>query len=97
MIDTPLGQEILREGMQIGVKKGIKKGVKEGIKEGIPQGAQHVLLQLIAARFGQTPTSIRRKITAIHDTKKLDRIAATLLTAQNMAELKQAVINAPRR
>jgi len=105
MIDTPIGQEILREGVQIGIKRGVKKGVKEGVKKGvkegvkkgIPQGAQHILLQQIATRFGKTPINIRHKITAINDTKKLDRIAATLLTAQNIAELKQALINTPRR
>jgi len=81
MLDTRLGQEILREGVQIGIKRGVKKGVKEGVKKGvkegvkegvkkgIPQGAQHILLQQIATRFGKTPINIRHKITAINDTK----------------------------
>jgi hypothetical protein len=79
MLDTPIGKEI----MQIGVKKGIQKG--------IPQGAQHILLRLIATRFGRVPDDIRRKIVAIKDTKELDRIAVALLTMRSLAELKKAL------
>jgi len=78
MLDTPIGQEI----MQMGVKKGITKGIS--------RGAQHILLRLIAMRFGKTPDDIRRKIVAIKDTKELDRIAAAFLTTRNLSELKKA-------
>jgi ribosomal protein S2 len=79
MLDTPIGKEI----MQIGVKKGIKKG--------IPQGAQHILLRMIATRFGKVPNDIRQKIVTIKDTEELDRIADALLTMRSLAELKKAL------
>jgi hypothetical protein len=74
MLDTPIGKEMVR----IGVKKGI------------PRGAQHILLRLIATRFGKVSDDIRRKIVAIKDTKELDRIAVALLTTRSLAELKKA-------
>jgi hypothetical protein len=79
MLDTPTGKEI----MQMGVRKGIKKG--------IPQGAQHILLRLIATRFGNAPDNLQRKIVAIKDTTELDRIAIALLTTRSLAELKKAL------
>jgi hypothetical protein len=75
MLDTPIGQEI----MQMGVKKEIFKG------------AQHILLRLIATRFGRVPNDVRRKIVTIKDTEELDRIADALLTMQSLAELKKAL------
>jgi len=91
MLDTRLGQEILREGMQKGIQKGMQKGMQKGIQKGIPQGAQHVVLRQIATRFGGTPDGIRRKILRIKDTKKLDRIAVKLLKARSLAELERTL------
>ena len=69
------------------VKRFCERGYEKEYKSGFPQGAQHVVLQLIATRFGKAPTAVRRKIMAIKDTEKLDRIAVTLLTARSLAEM----------
>jgi Domain of unknown function (DUF4351) len=81
MLDTPIGKEILQMG--------VRKGVQKGLKKGIPQGAQHILLRLIATRFGRVPDHVRRKIVTIKDTEELDRIADALLTMRSLAELKK--------
>ncbi len=75
MLDTPIGKEM----------------VQIGIKKRIPQGAQRILLQQIAMRFGKVPDDIRRKIVAIKDTRELDRIAVALLTTRSLAELKKTL------
>jgi len=73
MLDTPIGQEILRMG----------------VKEGIAKGAQRILLKQIAARFGRVPDDMRRKITAIKDIKELDHIVVIFLKSRSLAELKK--------
>jgi hypothetical protein len=91
MLDTPIGKEILQMGVKKGMKKGMEKGMERGVKKGIPQGAQHILLRLIATRFGRVPVDVRRKIVTIKDTKELDRIAVALLTTRSLPELKEAL------
>lgn len=75
MLDTPIGKEIKQMG----------------VKEGIPKGAQHILLKLVATRFGKVPEDLRRKIVAVKDTQELDRIGVAFLNTRSLAELKKAL------
>ena len=57
---------------------------------GVKEGIQHILLKQVATRFGKVPEDLRQKIVAIKDTKKLDRLAVTLMKTRSLTELKKA-------
>ena len=80
------------KGMRQGLFRGVRKGVKEGRNKGVIDGMRRVILRQMKQRFGPVPVALQRRVERIADTRALDRIAAGLLKADDLAQLGRLVI-----
>ena len=79
------------EARDIGKKEGIDIGKKEGIdigkKEGELQARRQLLLRLGQHKFNRLTTATQKRIEALDDLARLDRLIDALLTASTWKEL----------
>lgn len=80
------------KGMRQGLFRGIQKGAKEGRRKGVIEGMRRVILRQMKQRFGPVPAALRGRVDRIADARALDRIAAGLLKADDLAQLGRLVI-----
>ena len=105
--DTPIFQEILREGMEEGIGQGIKRGIEQGREEGIGQGikqgreqgieqgrleaARHILYMLTERRFPDLAALAQEQAAKIQDMTTLDKLIITISSVQNELEAYYAL------
>jgi hypothetical protein len=77
--------------MRRGLFKGMQKGAKEGRRKGVIEGMRRVILRQMKQRFGTVPAALRGRVDRIADARALDRIAAGLLKADDLAQLGRLV------
>ena len=77
--DTPIYQEILREGLA----EGIAKGREEGREEGRLEASRRILLMATQLRFPNLATLEQEQALRIHDEATLDDIISKIIAAQN--------------
>ncbi len=74
------GADILRaEGFQRGIEQGIEKGIERGIEKGRLEGSVELLLGLLAARFGELPEGVVRRVRGA-TAEDIERWARRVLT-----------------
>jgi len=92
--DTPIYQEILREGLAEGIEQGIGRGIEQGIERGIEQGRfegkldafRHVLLIWTEKRFPSLITLAQERVARIQDTQVLDDMITEMSVAQTIED-----------
>lgn len=88
-----LGRE-RRRGIELGLKRGLEKGLEQGLARGSEQGLEHgrldgerhILLQMIARRFGRVPAAARKRIDEM-TSRQLSALSAGILTAKSLNDL----------
>ena len=94
MLDTPIMQEILREGMEKGLEKGIAEGLEKGIAEGREEGLElgrleatrHILLILTEKRFPELASLAQEQSSSIQDLEVINNLIVAISSAQNELE-----------
>ena len=71
-----------------GIKKGRREGRREGRQEGRQEGMRMLLLQTLERRFGQVPQATLDKISRLEQSDRLQDVAARLLDATSLDDLK---------
>ena len=92
--DTPIFQEILREGLaegrELGIEQGKELGREQGREQGISEGKleafRHVLLIWIEKRFPSLTTLAQEQVTRIQDIQVLDDMIAEMSVAQTIED-----------
>lgn len=80
------------KGMRQGLFKGGQKGAKEGRRKGVAEGMRRVILKQAKRRFGPVPAALRARLEGIADARALERIAAGLLEAGDLAQFGRLVL-----
>lgn len=71
------------EGIQIG----LEKGREQGLKQGAEKGARTLLLRLLTQRFGELPSTVRRRVGAIRSFDRLTGLAERVFAVRSLEEL----------
>jgi predicted transposase YdaD len=79
MQDSSTYQAILDEGRE--------EGLKKGLKQGQVQGVQKTLLLLGRARFGEPNDATRKRLLAIKNVARLERLSMRVLEVRSWKEL----------
>jgi flagellar biosynthesis/type III secretory pathway protein FliH len=83
-------QQGIEQGLQQGIEQGLQQGIEQGLQQGEAQGearaARHLLLRLLAERFGELPASAVTRIEAMTPAE-CEVMATRLLKASSLAEL----------
>jgi predicted transposase YdaD len=74
-----------------GLEQGLEKGRDEGRVEGRIAGAQEVLVDLVAERFGGVGPGLRGRIESIVDGVRLRQLARAAVTVSSLSEFEQRV------
>lgn len=70
--DTPIYQEILREGLAEGIEQGIEQGIERGRLEGRLDAFRHVLLIWTEKRFPTLTPLAQERVARIQDIQMLE-------------------------
>ncbi len=81
--DTPIYQEILREGRE--------EGIEEGLEQGRLEASRRILLMATQIRFPELATLAQEQAIRVHDEATLDAIIGKIITAQNENEAFSAL------
>jgi predicted transposase YdaD len=84
--DTPIYQEILREGLAEGIEQGREQGIEQGIERGKLEAFKHVLLIWTEKRFPSLITLARERVARIQDAQVLDDMIAEMSVAQTIED-----------
>lgn len=74
-----------------GLEQGLEKGRDEGRMEGRIAGAQEVLVDLVAERFGGVGSGLRGRIESIVDEVRLRQLARAAVTVSSLSEFEQRI------
>lgn len=84
-------QIVWEEGLEQGLEKGRDEGRVEGRVEGRIAGAQEVLVDLVAERFGGVGPGLRGRIESIVDGVRLRQLARAAVTVSSLSEFEQRI------
>jgi predicted transposase YdaD len=99
--ETPIYQEILKEGheegLQEGLEKGLEKGLEQGRREGRLQALRQLLLSVVQARFPSQKMLRQTKGQAaiIEDPAILESLILKVSMAQTPEEVEDFLLNWP--
>jgi hypothetical protein len=80
--DSPIFQEILREGME----KGIKQGLEQGLEQGRLEAARRILLILTEKRFPTLVDFAQERVEHIQNLDVIDNLILAITSANNELE-----------
>ncbi len=87
--DSWIFQQILEEGRVEGIEEGRVEGIEKGRVEGRAEGQIRSIEAVMLARFPDVWFLTRRKIMAMIDSEKLQKILLLVATAQSEHEVEQ--------
>ena len=61
--------------------------ITDWIEDGIQQGKRSILIQLLAAKFGELPQSVTDQIQGMTAEEELDQLGVSILTANSLEEI----------
>jgi len=86
--ETPIYQEILKEGREEGLQEGIEKGHQEGEL----QALNRAVMEIVLRRFPRIVRLARKQIAVVEDSPVLLDLIGKLSIAQNPEEAKQYLL-----
>jgi len=101
--DSPIFQEILREGWEKGMEKGLEQGLEKGLEQGLEKGleqglekgrldgARRILLILTAKRFPTLAPLAQEQAARIQDLDVINNLIVAITSAQNELERYKAL------
>lgn len=84
--DTPIYQEILREGLAEGREQGIEQGIERGRLEGRLDAFRHVLLIWTEKRFPTLTPLAQERVARIQDIQMLEDMITEMSVAQTIED-----------
>ena len=85
--DSPIFQEILREGME----KGLEQGQKRGFEQGRLEASRRILLILTEKHFPALISLAQERAASIQDLDVFDKLIVAITSAQNELEASNAL------
>ena len=76
---------------EMGMKKGMEKGREEGMNKGREEGLRQGIYTAIETMFGSIPESLQSKVEDLHSADQLKNLLSTILKAQSLAQVEEAV------
>lgn len=89
--DSPIFQEILREGMEKGMEEGMEKGIEKGIEKGRLDAARHILLIVTEKRFSGLASLAQEQVARMQDLNAIDNLIVAISAAANELEAYNAL------
>jgi predicted transposase/invertase (TIGR01784 family) len=83
LMEAPMLEETAQEWR----KQALKEGRREGRREGEVAGMRELLLQLMTARFGRLPASVRVQVEEISSKQELRKLGRRVLAAKSLQHL----------
>ncbi len=106
-IGRSIFEEGLKQGLEQGLKQGREQGRKRGREEGWRQGRQEgrrqgrqegrretrgqMLLELLEARFGPVPGTLRRRVAETEDVTLVDHWFRVAARSESIVEVEGAI------
>ena len=87
----PEGERLVRTLADEYREEGIQEGIQQGIQQGTVATAREYVLEVIAARFGEVPDSLRERLQRIDDPGLLRTLLRTAAAAESLAAFGRAV------
>jgi predicted transposase YdaD len=93
MEESPIYQEILREGMVLGEKKGrrqgrlrgLTEGRRKGLTEGRMEGVRSVICHTLQRRFRAVPAEVSARLDGIRSFERLEELAQHAVKCRTLA------------
>ena len=82
--ETPIYQEILKEGRE--------EGIQEGIEQGELKGLNRAVVEVVVKRFPKLVRLARKQVVLAEDTAILLDLIGKLSVAQNVEEARQYLL-----
>jgi len=101
IVETSLANDIDEEGMimtlaeqliQKGREEGLHQGMERGLHQGMERGIQESVIEVLEARFGAVPASIKKRLTSITDRAILEDLLKKAATAFTLPEWEKNVL-----
>ena len=86
--ETPIYQEILKEGRE----EGIQEGIEQGIEQGKLRGLNQAVVEVVVKRFPKLVRLARKQVVLAEDTAILLDLIGKLSVAQNVEEARQYLL-----
>ena len=84
MKETPIYQEILREGQEEGREKGRKEGQVEAL--------QQMAVALVERHFPSCVSLAKQQVDSVHDVDRLQLLIIQLSVVQSLEEVRQELL-----
>ena len=93
----PYITSVERIGYKRGRAEGLQKGIQEGIQKGIQKGIQQqraMLLEALAARFGEVDDLLRERIQGVDDPDRLRTLLRHAILSPDLAAFRAHLTDA---
>ena len=89
--DSPIFQEILREGMEKGLEQGRELGLEQGLEQGRLEATRRILLIVTEKRFPALASLAQQQAARIQALDVIDGLIIAVTSAQNELEAHNAL------
>jgi len=83
--------EGLEQGLQEGRERGLQEGRQQGLQEGQVQEARAMVLEAVAAHFGETPHDIAATVQRVEDRETLHALLRQAITCPTLEAFREAL------
>ena len=92
MIQSPVYQDILREGELLGIERGMERGIERGMERGIERGMERGkkegILEILGERFGFVSPEIEQEVNGLQGIKACAVLLRKAVTVSSVEEFK---------
>jgi predicted transposase/invertase (TIGR01784 family) len=90
-----LAEQLIQKGKEEGLQQGMQRGMQQGIQQGLQEGklekSREAIVEVLEARFGPLPASVRGRLSAIVDVVTLEGLLKKAATAPSLAEWEKGL------
>ncbi len=86
--ETPIYQEILKEGRE----EGLEKGLEEGLQRGQLEALRQAVIDVVVERFPKLVRLTKKQITIVEDPELLRHALVKVSVAQGLEEARQQLL-----
>ena len=82
--ETPIYQEILKEGRE----EGLEKGLEQGLQRGQLKALRQAVIDVVVERFPKLVRLAKKQVALVEDPELLRHVLVKVSVAQNLKEAK---------
>ena len=87
--------EIVTSWMEAGLERGLEQGLQQGLQQGLRQRSREDIIEVLEARFGEVPYTLREHILAVGDEAELKRLHRQSALVNTLADFCALIAQPP--